>query len=202
MTERLSIDPNRPDPAVIERAGRVLAEGGLVVLPTETVYGVACDPAVPGALERLIAAKGRPPAKPFARLAPDVRAVRARAVAWTPETERLAEAFWPGPLTLVLETAEGWTGFRVPDHPVPLALARRCDRLLALTSANRSGGPDPRSADEIDLPADLLLDGGPVAGGIPSTVVRIDGAGRAQCLREGALPFSRILETLAEGRRR
>jgi L-threonylcarbamoyladenylate synthase len=161
-----------------------------VVLPTDTVYGVAADPAVPGAEERLRMAKGRDAGKPIPLLAAGVDDVLARTGAIDPLARRLAGAFWPGPLTMVLPVGEGSEGFRVPDHALTLAVLRAAGGCLRVTSANRSGEPDARSADAavaaLGASVALVLDGGPVPGGIPSTVVRVsDGA--LTVLREGAL---------------
>lgn len=194
MIEILTIDISRPQPEPLERARQTLAEGGLVIVPTETVYGIACDPAVPGAMEKLIAAKGRDGNKPVARLAANAEGVAAEAIHWNEGVQALASRYWPGPLTLVLETASGWTGYRVPDHTVTHALADTYGRLLALTSANLSGEPDTRTAREaIDsIKADLVLDSGPSAeAAVPSTVVKVDGA-IIECLREGCIRFGEI----------
>ena len=194
MTELLSIDRLHPQPDRLERARQVLDSGGLVIVPTETVYGIACDPAVPGALERLAAAKGRDDSKPIARLAGRAEQVADAALDWNRGIQRLAERYWPGPLTMVLDTSGGWTGFRVPDHAVALALADTCGRLLALTSANRSGEPDARTAQDAvsAVDADLALDSGPsAAAAVPSTVIRADGS-NIECLREGRIPFSEV----------
>ena len=199
MGDILSIDAANPRSEALEKAARTLAAGRLVIVPTETVYGIACDPSVPGALERLLAAKGRDAGKPIARLAADADAVRALSKEWNSGIQALVDAFWPGPLTLVLETSNGWTGFRVPDHPVALALAKR-RHLLALTSANPSGMPDTRTAAAAmaAIEADLVLDSGPAETGIPSTVARVSGS-RLECLREGSLPFSELQSVFQRG---
>ena len=194
MIEILSIDISKPQPERLERARQTLADGGLVIVPTETVYGIACDPAVPGALEKLVAAKGRDGDKPVAQLAPNTEDVAAVARNWNEGMQALADRYWPGPLTIVLETASGWTGYRVPDHAVARALAETCGRMLALTSANLSGEPDTRTAQEAmdSVGADLVLDSGPsAAAAVPSTVAKVDGA-EIECLREGIIPFSEV----------
>jgi L-threonylcarbamoyladenylate synthase len=193
MTKRVSINKVDPQPKQLEQVRGVLAAGGLVIVPTETVYGIACDPSIPGALEKLVAAKGRDGNKPIARLAADTHQVKAVSKHWNPGLQALAETYWPGPLTLVLETSNGWTGFRVPDHPVALELARGCKEMLALTSANLSGAPDTQTAQEAmaAIEADLAIDSGPAAAGVPSTVVKVDGS-TIECLREGAIPFQEI----------
>lgn len=194
MTELLSIDISNPQPQRLEQARHTLAAGGLVIIPTETVYGIACDPAVPGALEKLVAAKGRDGDKPIAQLAADAEHVAAVAVQWNQGLQALAARYWPGPLTIVLETPSGWTGYRVPDHPVAHALAGICGRMLALTSANLSGDPDTKTAQEAmdSIGADLVLDSGPSAKeATPSTVVKVDGD-QIECLRVGIIPFREV----------
>lgn len=195
MAQILPIDRNQPETKPIEEARRVLASGGLVIVPTETVYGIACNPGVSGAMGRLIAVKGRDGDKPVARLAADPDQVIKTAKHWNAGLQALADAYWPGPLTIVLETDEGWLGYRIPDHPVPLALAQACGCSLALTSANLSGEPDTKTAKEAmeSVEADLVLDSGRSAEkAIPSTVVKVDGE-NIECLREGCLPFQGVM---------
>jgi L-threonylcarbamoyladenylate synthase len=201
MVETLLINSESPNADHLERAKEILAGGGLVIVPTETVYGLACDPSVAGAMEKLVAAKGRDGDKPVARLAATPEQVHAEAVAWNAGIQALAECYWPGPLTLVLETAVGWTGYRISDHPVALALAIRCEKTLALTSANLSGEPDTKTAAEAAaaVSADLILDSGPSAQeAIPSTVVKVNGS-QLECLREGCLSFEKILTCFKKG---
>ena len=186
----IRINPLQPDPAVLADAARRLDAGGLVVFPTETVYGLAADPAHPSAVDALYEVKGRPAEKPIALFAADVAQVRASGVAWPDVAARLAARYWPGPLTLVLERCGEWIGYRIPDHPVPLALLRATGHVLAVTSANRSGQPpvrDGAEAAQVFAGSDvLILDAGPGGGGVPSTVVRVDGDGWT-ILRAGAL---------------
>jgi L-threonylcarbamoyladenylate synthase len=200
MADTLDIDATNPQQELLDRARHVLEAGGLVIIPTETVYGIACDPTAEGAMEKLIAAKGRDGDKPIARLASSAKQVEAESKEWNPGLQALAGRYWPGPLTIILKTAKEWTGYRVPDHPVALKLAEACDRALALTSANRSGEPDTKTADEAaaSVPADLVLDSGPSAKkAIPSTVVKVDGE-QIECLREGCLPFAEIKQVFKE----
>ena len=201
MIQTVEIDREHPAADALERARAVLRAGGLVIVPTETVYGIACDPAVPGALDQLIAAKGRDGDKPIARLAADGAQVKAAALNWNAGLEALAEKWWPGPLTIVLETADGWTGYRVPDHPVAIGLAKLCGRTLALTSANLSGAPDTKTAAEASasVAADLALDSGPSADlAIPSTVIKVNGE-TVESLREGKVPFAEIEKRFIQG---
>ncbi len=186
---------------MLEQARRVLAQGGLVIVPTETVYGIACDPAVPGAMKKLAAAKGRDGDKPIARLTANAEQVAAVAMTWNTGLQALASKYWPGPLTIVLKTSNGWTGFRVPDHAVALQLAECCGHGLALTSANRSGGPDTKTAADAmaAIEADLVLDSGPSATeAVPSTVVKVD-KNSIECLREGRIPFEETKQVFKKG---
>ena len=174
-----------------------LKEGRLVILPTETVYGLAADPTVPGAMERIYKAKGRPDDKPIPLLAADVAVIENSGCDLGRTGRNLAAKFWPGPLTLVVKTPEGFKGFRVPDYPVTQAVLRPWGRLLAVTSANRSGEPAATRADEaaqaLGHSVAYVVDAGPSPGGVPSTVVKIDGE-RIEILREGAILKQRILE--------
>ncbi len=201
VVELLKIDVAHPQAELLEKARQTLAEGGLVIVPTETVYGIACNPAVPGALEKLVAAKGRDGDKPIARLAASAGQVEKVSKDWNPGLQALAAKYWPGSLTIVLETSKGWTGFRVPAHAVALALAETCECTLALTSANLSGEPDTTTAQEAmaSIDADLVIDSGPSAKtALPSTVVKVDGA-RIECLREGVLPFGEVKLVFKKG---
>lgn len=187
----------------------LLRAGEIVALPTDTVYGLAADLALPGAIERLFAAKQRPPDRAVALLLAD--AAQAGVLAEVgPAARLLAERFWPGGLTLVLprrpgaslpaELAAGDTvGLRVPDHPVPRAVAAALGP-LPTTSANLSGRPDARDAREI---ADLLgaavalvIDGGSIHGGPASTVVDCTGP-RPVVRRVGAIAPAEIARALA-----
>ena len=145
MSEIVQIDADRPDPGIIRQACELLEAGKLVGVPTETVYGIAC---APEHLEKLYCAKERDRGKPIARLAASLEQVEALGAEFGKDGRALAEKYWPGPLTLVLNTPEGTTGFRVPAHKVPLALARAFGRPIALTSANKSGGTDAVTAQE------------------------------------------------------
>ena len=184
-----------PDRNAMDEAVRALARGGLVVLPTETVYGLAADPRNPEAMARLGAAKGRDAGKPVALLIAGPRHIESEGGRLDGCARRLAERLWPGPLTLVIDTPRGPTGFRWPDHPFPQAVIRAFGRPIAATSANRSGEPDALTADAavaaLGAAVDLVVDGGPVPGAVASTVVRVTAAG-IEILREGAIPAERI----------
>ena len=153
-----------------------------MIVPTETVYGVAARADVPEALARLYAAKGRDAAKRVTYFAGGIDAVDATGVRMDAVAARLAAAFWPGPLTMILQNAQGgWDGFRVPAHPVALAWLREMDFLPAVTSANRSGQPPALTAPEawaaLTPQVALALDAGPAPGGKASTVVKVEPGG-------------------------
>jgi L-threonylcarbamoyladenylate synthase len=188
------------DPGCLEAAALALDAGGIVGIPTETVYGLAVLPR-PDALAALILAKRRPLDKGIALLVDDVDQV-ASLVRLSPPARRLAERFWPGALTLVLPLRQGVVlpdeltggrgslGVRLPDHRVPRALARRMGP-LAVTSANRSGEPEAATAGALLTAVGeslaLVVDDGPVRGGVPSSVVSVAADGRLEVLRQGAL---------------
>ncbi|MFO0808183.1 MAG: L-threonylcarbamoyladenylate synthase [Gemmataceae bacterium] len=168
----------------IAEAAAVLRRGGLVAFPTETVYGLGANALDADAVARIFARKGRPATNPVIVHVADAARVASVAADWPDVAARLADAFWPGPLTLVLRkrpevpdvvTAGGPTvAVRVPNHPVALALLRAADVPLAAPSANRSTQLSPTRAEHVPAGlADLVLDGGPCAGGIESTVLDV-----------------------------
>ncbi len=178
-------------PENIRLAAERVRAGALVIVPTETVYGVAVRPDLSDAMKRLYAAKGREESKRVAFFADGIESMRASGVQINAAAEGLAAAFWPGPLTLVLKNAEGnWDGFRMPDHAVALTWLRELDFLPAVTSANRSGEPAARTAqaawDALEPHVALALDAGPAEGGVASTVVRVKNE-FIEILREGPL---------------
>ena len=177
--------------AWIAEAARLTAAGELVVVPTETVYGVAARAEDAGAMEALYRLKGREPGKRISFLAAGADQVRGR-VRWSEAADRLAAAFWPGPLTMVLENGRGdWDGYRVPDHPAALAWLRLLDFPPAVTSANVSGQPPATTAQEASRALGggvaLVLDAGPSPGGTASTVARVYADGTIEVLREGPI---------------
>lgn len=193
-----------------------LRQGGVVALPTDTVYGIGVALETPGGIERLFAAKSRPPDKAIALLLADPEQA-AEIGELMPAARALAAAFWPGGLTLVVprrtdralpaaltggDLAPGaipTVGLRVPNHDAPRALARALGP-LPTTSANRSGEPEARDADEIERllggSIDLVLDGGPAAGGPASTVVDVTSEAPL-ILRTGAIDADAIARCLA-----
>jgi L-threonylcarbamoyladenylate synthase len=193
-------------------AARTLAAGGLVAFPTETVYGLGADATSGAAVARLYEAKGRPSFNPLIAHVADTGAARALA-RFDRDPERLAAAFWPGPLTLVLPrrdpcpVAELATAgldtiaVRVPSHPLARAILSAVGRPVVAPSANRSGHVSPTTAQHVlaDLTGriELVIDGGPTPMGLESTIVAcLDGA---LLLRPGALPRAEIERLVALG---
>lgn len=192
----VSVAAKRPDPAAIRRAVKVLRAGGLVIVPTETVYGLAADPGVAGAEDRIYEAKERDRGKPIPVMAVGVDAVTQWGARFSPAARRLARRYWPGPLTMVLPCGDRTEGFRVPDHAVMQALLKAAGGVLRVTSANVSGEPAATNAqDALAALGDrvgLALDAGPAGLGRESTVVDATGE-TVRVLREGAIPASLIL---------
>jgi L-threonylcarbamoyladenylate synthase len=208
MTVLLAVDPHSPQPERIARAAAVLRAGGLVAFPTETVYGLGANALDAAAVQRIFAAKGRPANNPIIVHVAGTAEVGQVAAEWPGQAARLAERFWPGPLTLVLPrkaavpdavTAGGPTvAVRMPAHPVALALLRAAGVPVAAPSANRSSQLSPTRAAHVlrDLEGciDLVLDGGPCPGGIESTVLALAPAPRL--LRPGLVGLAELEEVL------
>jgi L-threonylcarbamoyladenylate synthase len=189
-------------------AAAALRRGSLVVYPTETFYGLGALATLPAALARLAAAKLRPAGKALPLVAADAAMAFGLWAEVSPVARRLAEAFWPGPLTLVAPavsglpgpvTMGGAVGVRVPGAELARELCRRAGGPVISTSANPSGGPPPASVDALDPDLlsriDLVLDGGKTPGGLPSTVVDV-GAGGPRLLRAGAVPWEAVEDAL------
>jgi len=188
----------------IDEAVNVLARGALVVLPTDTVYGIGADAFAPAAVAALLAAKGRGRQMPPPVLVPAVATVDGLCAQVPEAARRLMEAFWPGALTIIcraqpslawdLGDTSGTVAVRMPNHPAALALLRRTGP-LAVSSANRTGGPAAMTAEEArDQLGDavaLYLDGGRAAGGVASTIVDATGE-RLRVVRAGALDLTTL----------
>ena len=179
------VDPGHIDTDVMEQAGKLIAEGELVAFPTETVYGLGGDALDPDASRKIYAAKGRPSDNPLIVHIADFDDMKRVAREVPEQAKKLADAFWPGPLTMIVwksdAVPEATTGgmqtvaVRMPNHPVALELIRRSGCLIAAPSANTSGRPSPTEAQHVaeDLSGKIamILDGGPVGIGIESTIV-------------------------------
>jgi L-threonylcarbamoyladenylate synthase len=201
----------KPTRSSIERAAASLRAGRLVAFPTETVYGLGARADDPRAVGAIYAAKGRPSFNPTIAHVSDLAAAR-RIAAFDARAELLARLFWPGPLTLVLPTRGHGVcararagldsvGVRVPAHPAAQALLRRAGVAIAAPSANPSGKLSPTTARDVarglGRRVDLVLDGGPCAVGLESTIVDLTGP-RARLLRPGGIAVEDIAAAIGD----
>jgi L-threonylcarbamoyladenylate synthase len=196
--------------SIISDAARILREGGLVAIPTETVYGLAADATNDLAVAKIFAAKGRPQFNPVISHVKDAEAAFLHGQ-FSAVARKLAEAFWPGPLTLVVErqpnspisllcsSGLSTVALRVPNHAMTLELLRALDRPLAAPSANTSGRISPTTAEHVRTSlgnaVDLVIDGGASQVGVESTVVRMMGDG-VHLLRPGGVSRERLQAVL------
>lgn len=192
-------------PSAIEWTAERLADGGVVAIPTDTVYGVAASLAHPDAIERIYEIKGRPESQPLPVLVSSIDAL-SHLVHLDDAVVPLLDAFWPGPLTVVLPAASrlpervlgpgNTVGVRLPSHYIAIEVIEKAGGTIACTSANRSGASPATSAREvaetIGPELDLILDSGVAPGGVASTVVAIDGL-TLRFLREGAIPMTEVI---------
>jgi len=190
-TRRIKIDPRQIDGDKLLEAGRIIREGGLVIFPTETVYGVATNCDHEPALKALREIKGRPQDKPFSVAIANKEAIEAFCEKLDIKVYKIIDAFWPGPLTVVVPTHDGKTvGLRMPDHPVALELIRYAGCPVAAPSANKHGETPPATCDEAlkgleDLVA-VAIDAGPSQVKRSSTVVDLTKE-PFEILREGPI---------------
>ncbi len=208
-TRILRVNPRRPEPWVIGEAAEVIRRGGTVAFPTETVYGLGADALNPEAVRKIFWAKRRPADNPLIVHIAEPGWVDRLAEEVPEEAARLAERFWPGPLTLVLRksrvvpdiTTSGLEtiAVRMPRHPVALALIRESGRPIAAPSANLAGRPSPTTAQHVaeDLMGrvDLILDGGPTEIGVESTVIDLT-VHPPQVLRPGGVSVEELRKVL------
>lgn len=206
---RLRVDSLAPDPVSVTRAAESIARGGIVALPTDTLYGLAVDPRLSAAVEALYRIKGRNSEQPLPVIAADEAQVERCVGPLAGVARQLARKWWPGPLTLVIEAAPdlasalrspgGRVAVRVPAHAIARALPASVGYVVTSTSANLSGCAAAATADEVEQAlgriVDLLLDGGPAPGGTPSTVVDATGS-VPRLLRAGAVQWERVLESI------
>jgi L-threonylcarbamoyladenylate synthase len=198
---------------LLNRAGIVHAaimRGEVIAYPTETFYGLGADPRNAEAIERIYAIKGRRAGEALPLIAQEFDVLVELGAPLPPIARKLAEAFWPGSLTLVLPIASGrfpdvltaggsTVAVRVPDHPVARAIAAIAGGLITSTSANRSGQPPASTADDVHaaLGDDIavLVDGGATPGGAPSTIVDVTSE-TPRLIRAGVVAWERVLESL------
>ena len=205
---RVFVDPGSPQRDAIEEAGTWIRAGGVVAIPTDTLYGLAADPFNRAAVARVFDVKGRAAERALPLIATDV----AQVVAWigplTALASRLAERFWPGPLTILMAApaalaadvtgGTGRVGVRVPADPIARGVSAAAGRPVTATSANLSGEPATADPDVVERTLgsriDLLLDTGVTPGGAPSTIVDVSGGDPplVSLVRAGAVPWEEI----------
>jgi L-threonylcarbamoyladenylate synthase len=206
---RLRVDPTQFHADDLAPAVRAIHANGIVAFPTDTLYGLAVDPRSALAVSRLFLLKQRPGHRPIPLVAASLDQIKAGVGTLTPLGERLALEYWPGPLTLIIPAmatlsgeihqGTGKVAVRVPDHAVARALAAAAGHALTSTSANVSGEQGLASPDEVAMALGeslaVLIDAGPVHGGLPSTIVDVTGSDPV-LVRAGAIPWDRVLKFL------
>ena len=202
---RVFVDPEAPQRDAIQEAAKWIRAGGLVALPTDTLYGLAADPFSGAAVARVFAAKGRSAERALPLIAADAEQVSTQLGRLPPAGQRLADRFWPGPLTLLMAVPRtlaadvsggtGRVGVRVPASVVARAICAEAGRPITATSANVSGAPATPDPDQVERTLgdrlDLLIDAGTTPGGAPSTIVDVTGADPA-LVRAGAISWDDI----------
>jgi L-threonylcarbamoyladenylate synthase len=207
----LLVDAGRVEPADLTAAADWIRAGGIVAFPTDTVYGLAVDPRSASAVQALFDLKGRDARSALPLISDSMEAVLRACGTMDVRSARLARAYWPGPLSIVLDAPSdvvpdvhagtGTVAVRVPAHRVARAFAEACGGLVTATSANPSGHPPAASAAALEPIARdarvFVVDAGPAPGGAPSTIVDVR-RGDPRVIREGAIAWNRVLESLQE----
>jgi tRNA threonylcarbamoyl adenosine modification protein (Sua5/YciO/YrdC/YwlC family) len=205
--EILTIHPEEPEPELIAKVVQSLNAGQVAALPTDTFYGLAVDPVNLRAVDRIYEIKTRARHKPLSLLISETAQAYGLARDIDTAFDRLAERFWPGPLTLVVKAGTrlplrvtantGNVALRVPESPIARAVVDRLGLPITATSANLRGMPECTSCDRVfaqlcdQIP--LIVDGGPTARAVPTTIVDLSGGGNSwMILREGAIPTHEI----------
>ena len=211
--EIIKLDPDHPEIERLHRIADVIRQGGVMAYPTDTFYGLGCDPFNLAAIERLFAIKQRERDKPILLIISDPSLVIWLTSERNERFERLSQHFWPGPLTLVLRASErlpsvltgetGTIGIRFPDHALCRQIVSAAGGVLTGTSANLTGQPSATTTDgvlsQLGETLDLIVNGGPTPGGAPSTVLDLT-QDPPRLIREGALPIHPLMALItAEG---
>lgn len=203
---RVFVDPESPQRDAIQEAAKWIRGGGVVAIPTDTLYGLAADPFSADAVARVFAIKGRAAGRALPLIAADAAQIAAHLGRLSQTGERLAARFWPGPLTLLVAAPPGLArdvtggtgkvGVRVPADEVARAICRASGRPITATSANVSGEPASSDPDHVERTLgdrlDLLIDAGPTRGGAASTILDVTGA-EPVLIRAGAISWQDIL---------
>jgi L-threonylcarbamoyladenylate synthase len=209
---RIIVDEPTVNDLVLGEAVRAIHGGGVVAVPTDTLYGLAVDPFRAESVERVFAVKGRVAGRALPLMASDTDQVIDRFGGLPALGRQLASRFWPGPLTLLIAAplslaagvvgGTGKVGVRIPAHAVARALCRACGVPLTATSANISGAEPSGDPDEVGRwfgdRIDVLVDSGKTPGGLPSTIVDVTGTAPL-LVREGAIPWDEIQAWLTKG---
>ena len=202
---RVFVDPESPQRDAIQEAATCILDGGVVALPTDTLYGLAADPFSAAAVARVFVVKGRAADRALPLIAADAAQIAEHLGRLPPAGQRLAERFWPGPLTLLIAAPQslardvtggtGKVGVRVPADAVARAICAEVRRPITASSANASGAPATPDPDEVERALgdriDLLIDAGMTRGGAASTIVDATGAGPV-LVRAGAISWDDI----------
>lgn len=202
---RVFVEPGAPQRDAIQEAATWIRRGGVIALPTDTLYGLAADPFRADAIARVFAVKGRDATRALPLIAEDLRQIAEHLGPLTPMAAALADQFWPGPLTLLVVAppslardvtgGTGVVGVRVPASGIARAVCAACGRPVTATSANPTGQPatsDPAVVERtLGDRIDLLLDAGPTAGVAPSTIVDVTGKA-ARLVREGPISWDQV----------
>lgn len=207
----LKVDPENPSKEVVMAAARTILSGKIVAFPTDTVYGLGVNIYNELAMRRIYRAKGRLESKALIAFIADLDQLNELVSSVPVEAERLIKTFWPGALTLIMPaskrlplavTRNGTIGVRLPDNQLDRELVREVGSPLATTSANRSGLQSPTTADRVRTSLkgkiDLILDGGPIANGVESTIIDVT-QNPPRILRQGAIAIGAIEKALKVG---
>ena len=210
---RVFVDREAPQHDAIDEAAKWIRLGYVVAIPTDTLYGLAADPFSEAAVARVFDVKDRGADRALPLIAADVAQIVAHLGRLSETAVRLADHFWPGPLTLLMPAARqlardvsggtGQVGVRVPADPIARAVCVACGHPVTATSANISGNAAPATPDEVERTLgdrlEFLLDAGPTPGGAPSTIVDATG-GEARLIRAGAISWDEIQAWLHSAR--
>ncbi len=205
--ELLPVDPLHPDRRTLDAAAEVVLRGGVIAFPTDTLYGLGCSLFDVSAVEMIGHLKRRDPRHAVISLIPEIDQVYGLAADVTGSAEKLIRKCWPGPLSLIfhasgivpkrVQGAGGTIALRCPNDPLSLALLARIGGPVVSSSANLSGQPPAETAEDVvryfGNQLDLILDGGPRRGGVPSTLLDVTGP-RPKLLRRGALDVTQVLD--------
>lgn len=214
QTKIVRITDVEKDKDILEEAGRIIRDGGIVVFPTETVYGIGANGLNADCCRSIYAAKGRPSDNPLILTVPDQEAAHEVAAYVSPTAQKLLDAFWPGPLTIIFprksfvpDAATGGldtVALRCPDHDIAHAFLKAAGVPVAAPSANRSGRPSPTTAEEVahdmDGRVDMIIDGGPCHIGVESTIVECHDDDTVTILRPGGVTLPMLEEVVGKGK--